>query len=86
MTILQPLKKNPAEIYFIEIVSRKIIKLIDGGVNTYRVVSGWGIDRFRRMLSESTSEVFLSSPTPTAVRPKFDQRSLVFDGLACVVA
>ena len=39
---LKPPKKNPAEIYSIEIASRKIVKLIgDGGVNTYpALVSG----------------------------------------------
>ncbi len=60
---LKPPKKNPAEIYSIEIASRKIVKLIgDGGVNTY---PAWSPDgkriAFRRMLGESNSEVFLAN-------------------------
>lgn len=61
---LKPPKKNPAEIYSIEIVSRKITKLIDGGVNTY---PAWSPDgkriAVRRMLGESNSEVFLANAT-----------------------
>jgi TolB protein len=82
---LKPPKKNPAEIYFIEIVSRKIIKLIDGGVNTY---PAWSPDGekivFRRMLSESNSEVFLANADGSEAR-KSDQRSGV-RWMACVVA
>ena len=75
---LKPPKKNPAEIYSIEIVSRKITKLIDGGVNTY---PAWSPDgkriAFRRMLGESNSEVFLANADGSDARnltndPAFD--------------
>ena len=75
---LKPPKKNPVEIYSIEIVSRKITKLIDGGVNTY---PAWSPDgktiAFRRMLRESNSEVFLANDDGSEARnltndPAFD--------------
>jgi TolB protein len=75
---LKPPKKNPAQIYSIEISSRKITKLIEGGVNTY---PAWSPDgkkiAFRRMLGESNSEVFLANADGTEVRnltndPAFD--------------
>lgn len=58
---LAPPKKNPAEIYSIELATHKITKLIEGGVNTY---PAWSPDgkhiAFRRMIGESNSEVFLA--------------------------
>jgi TolB protein len=75
---LKPPKKNPAEIYSIEISSRKIAKLIEGGVNTY---PAWSPDgkriAFRRMLGESNSEVFVANADGTEARnltndPAFD--------------
>jgi len=75
---LKPPKKNPAEIYSIEISSRKIAKLIEGGVNTY---PAWSPDgkriAFRRMLGESNSEVFVANADGTDTRnltndPAFD--------------
>ncbi len=59
---LKPPKKNPAEIYSIDIATKKITKLIDGGVNTY---PAWSPDgkklAFRRMVGETNSEVFLAN-------------------------
>ncbi len=75
---LKPPKKNAAEIYSIDIVSRKITKLIDGGVNTY---PAWSPDgkkmAFRRMVGESNSEVFLANADGSEARnlthdPAFD--------------
>lgn len=63
---LQPPKKNPAEIYSIDVTTRKITKLIEGGVNTY---PAWSPDgkflAFRRMLGETNSEVFLAGADGT---------------------
>ena len=57
---LKPPEKNASEIYSIDLESRKITKLISGGVNTY---PAWSPDgkkmAFRRMLGEHNSEVFL---------------------------
>jgi len=59
---LKPPKKNPAEIYSIDLATRKINKLIEGGVNTY---PAWSPDgrkiAFRRMLGENNSEVFVAN-------------------------
>jgi len=76
---LKPPKKNPAEIDSIDIVSRRVTKLIDdGGVNTY---PAWSPDgrkiAFRRMLGENNSEVFLANADGTDARnltndPAFD--------------
>ena len=75
---LKPPKKNPAQIYSIEISSRKITQLIEGGVNTY---PAWSPDgkkiAFRRMLGENNSEVFVANADGTEARnltndPAFD--------------
>jgi TolB protein len=75
---LQPPKKNPAEIYSIDVATKKITKLIEGGVNTY---PAWSPDgkriAFRRMLGETNSEVFLANADGTNARnltndPAFD--------------
>ena len=75
---LKPPKKNPAEIYSIDIATRKITKLIEGGVNTY---PAWSPDgkkiAFRRMLGESNSEVFIANADGSDARnltndPAFD--------------
>jgi TolB protein len=59
---LKPPKKNPAQIYSIDIATRKITQLIEGGVNTY---PAWSPDgkriAFRRMVGETNSEVFLAN-------------------------
>ena len=75
---LAPPKKNPAEIYSIELATRKITRLISGGVNTYPV---WSPDgkriAFRRMLEETNSEVFVANADGSDARnltndPAFD--------------
>jgi len=75
---LKPPKKNPAEIYSIEVGSGKITKLIEGGVNTY---PAWSPDgkkiAFRRMLGETNSEVFVANADGSDARnitndPAFD--------------
>ena len=59
---LKPPKKNPAEIYSMDLAARRITRLISGGVNTY---PAWSPDgkkiAFRRMLGESNSEVFIAN-------------------------
>lgn len=59
---LKPPRKNPAEIYSIDLATRKITPLITGGVNTY---PAWSPDgkkiAFRRMVGETNSEVFLAN-------------------------
>jgi TolB protein len=58
---LHPPRKNAAEIYTINLATRRVVKLISGGVNTY---PAWSPDgrkmAFRRMLGETNSEVFLA--------------------------
>jgi TolB protein len=75
---LKPPKKNDAEIYSIDLRTRKITQLIAGGVNTY---PSWSPDgkqlAFRRMLGEKNSEVFIANSDGTNVRnltnhPAFD--------------
>jgi len=75
---LKPPKKNAAEIYSINIATRKITKLIAGGVNTY---PAWSPDgkkiAFRRMVGENNSEVFLANADGSDARnltndPAFD--------------
>ena len=75
---LKPPKKNAAEIYSVDITTRKITKLIEGGVNTY---PSWSPDgkknAFRRMLGENNSEVFLANADGSDARnltndPAFD--------------
>jgi len=59
---LAPPKKNPSEIYSIDLATRKIAPLISGGVNTYPVWSPDGKKiAFRRMLGETNSEIFIAN-------------------------
>ena len=75
---LAPPRKNPSEIYSIDIATRSITKLISDGVNTYPVWSPDGkMMAFRRMLGETNSEVFVadadgSNPRNITNNPAFD--------------
>lgn len=59
---LQPPKKNTAEIYSIEIATKKVTPIITGGTNTY---GSWSPDMrqivFRKIIGEENSEVFLAN-------------------------
>ena len=75
---LQPPKKNASDIYSIELTSRRITKLISGGVNTYPMWSPDGKKlAFRRMLGADNSEIFVANGDGSAERnitndPAFD--------------
>ncbi|HEY2467240.1 MAG TPA: hypothetical protein VGI45_05255 [Terracidiphilus sp.] len=59
---LHPPAKNDAEIYSINLATRKVAKLISGGVNTYPAVSPDGKRiAFRRMIGTTNSEVFVAN-------------------------
>ena len=75
---LKPPKKNESEIYSLDIKTRELKTLIEGGTNTY---PSWSPDgskiAFRRMLGEMNSEVFVANSDGTNVRnltnhPAFD--------------
>ena len=74
----QPPKKNPSQIYSIELATRHVTSLVSGGVNTFPVWSPDGRKlAFRRMLGESNSEVFVanadgSNPINITNNPAFD--------------
>lgn len=58
---LRPPAKNAAEIYAIDVATRKVETLVSGGVNTYPIMSPDGTRiAFRRMLGEMNSEVFVA--------------------------
>lgn len=75
---LRPPVKNEAEIYAIDIATRRIETLVSGGVNTFPMLSPDGRRlAFRRMVGESNSEVFVanadgSSPRNLTSHPAFD--------------
>ena len=59
---LKPPKKNASEIYTIDVATKKVVKLIAGGVNTFPVWSPDGKQlAFRRMIGEMNSEVFVAN-------------------------
>ena len=66
---LQPPKKNTAEIYSIEIATKKVTQLITGGINTY---GSWSPDMrqivFRKIIGEENSEVFLANTDGSNLR------------------
>lgn len=75
---LAPPRKNDSDILVIDMNTRRITKLITGGVNTY---PAWSPDgkriAFRRMSGESNSEVFIANADGTGARnltnhPAFD--------------
>jgi TolB protein len=58
---LRPPVKNAAEIYAIDLATKKVTTLISGGVNTFPVMSTDGTRIvFRRMIGEMNSEVFVA--------------------------
>ena len=75
---LHPPRKNPADIYTVDLATGRVQSLISGGVNTYPVWSPDGKEiAFRRMIGEMNSEVFLAHADGSDVRnltnhPAFD--------------
>jgi TolB protein len=58
---LAPPKKNASDIYALEVATRKAVRLVTGGTNTYPVWSPDGKQlAFRRMLGALDSEVFVA--------------------------
>ncbi len=56
---LRPPVKNEAEIYLIDLATKKVTTLISGGVNTFPVMSPDGRTiAYRKMIGETNSEVF----------------------------
>lgn len=75
---LHPPKKNAADIDVIDLASRKIARVITGGVNTY---ASWSPDMkqivYRHMIGDMNSEVYLADADGSHVRnlsrhPAFD--------------
>ncbi|MBS1803356.1 MAG: PD40 domain-containing protein [Acidobacteria bacterium] len=75
---LHPPAKNDAEIYLINIASKKTTRLIAGGVNTYPSLSPDGSKiAFRRMVENTNSEIFVANSDGSAAvnitnSPAFD--------------
>jgi TolB protein len=75
---LKPPAKNESEIDVIDVTTRKITRLITGGINTYPSYSPDGKRMaFRRILGEMNSEVFIanadgSDPKNLTNNPSFD--------------
>jgi TolB protein len=59
---LQPPKKNTAEIYSVDLATKKVAPIIIGGINTY---GSWSPDMrqivFRKIIGDENSEVFLAN-------------------------
>ena len=66
---LQPPKKNTAEIYSIDLVTKKVTPIITGGINTY---GSWSPDMrqiaFRKIIGDENSEVFLANSNGSNLR------------------
>jgi TolB protein len=66
---LQPPKKNTAEIYSIDIATKKVSPIITGGINTY---GSWSPDMrqivFRKIIGEENSEVYLANSDGSNLR------------------
>lgn len=75
---LHPPKKNPTEIYVVDLATKQSKMAISGGTNTYPSYSPDGKHiAFRRMLGETNSEVFVADTDGSNVRnltnhPAFD--------------
>src|SRR6266481_1387712 len=59
---VEPPKKNSAQIYAVDLATKKVTPLITGGVNTY---GSWSLDMkqivFRKIIDCENSEVFLAN-------------------------
>jgi TolB protein len=75
---LHPPQKNSADIYSVDINTKKVVRLISGGINTF---PGWSPDGkkivFRKIIEGSNSEVFVANSDGTDLRnltynPGFD--------------
>ncbi|HEX4639426.1 MAG TPA: hypothetical protein VH170_08060 [Chthoniobacterales bacterium] len=66
---VEPPKKNTAEIYSIELATKKITPIITGGINTY---GSWSPDMqqivFRKIIGDENSEVFLANSDGSNLR------------------
>ena len=66
---LQPPKKNTAEIYSIDLATKKVTPIIAGGINTY---GSWSPDMrqiaFRKIIGDENSEVFLANSDGSNLR------------------
>lgn len=66
---LQPPKKNTAEIYSIDLTTKKVAPIITGGINTY---GSWSPDMrqivFRKIIGGENSEVFLANSDGSNLR------------------
>jgi TolB protein len=75
---IHPPQKDASDIYSLEIATRRIRRIITGGVNTFPSLSPNGKQlAFRKMLSENNSEVFVanidgSNPRNLTNNPAFD--------------
>jgi TolB protein len=66
---LQPPKRNTAEIYSVELATKKVTPIITGGINTY---GSWSPDMrqivFRKIIGDENSEVFLANSDGSNLR------------------
>lgn len=66
---LQPPKKNTAEIYSIDLATKKTTAIITGGINTY---GSWSPDMrkivFQKIIGEENSEVFVANSDGSNLR------------------
>ena len=75
---LDPPRKNESDIYRVDIPTRRVARLITGGINTYPVMSPDGRRiAFRKILDGTNSEVFVADADGTNPRnlthdPAFD--------------
>lgn len=65
---LHPPQKNSAEIYRVDLATRRIATVISGGVNTYPVPSPDGTKIAFRKMIDANSEVFVANIDGTGIR------------------
>jgi dipeptidyl aminopeptidase/acylaminoacyl peptidase len=76
---LRPPRKNPSAIYYVDVATRQVKLVIEGGVNTYPSLSPDGTHLlFRRMIGEMNSEVFVANRDGTDQRNRTNHPA--FDG------